>query len=140
LLWQRSLEDDVATIERWGARLVLSLIEDLEFDRFEVRGLPEVVQRRQLHWSHFPIADMQPPRFATFESSGPVGQDVVWRLREGQQVLIHCAAGLGRTGTLAARLLVEFGVEPQEAIRRVRVARPGTLETVEQEAFVAQRV
>jgi protein-tyrosine phosphatase len=51
-------------------------------------------------------------------------------------VLVHCAAGLGRTGTLAALLLVEGGLEPEAAIARVRQARPGTLETADQEAFV----
>ena len=27
----------------------------------------------------------------------------------------HCRGGLGRAGTIAARLLVEFGVAPEEA-------------------------
>jgi ADP-ribosyl-[dinitrogen reductase] hydrolase len=43
---------------------------------------------------------------------------------------------LGRTGTIAGRLLVEFGDSPEEAIRKVRAARPGSIETRAQEQYV----
>ena len=45
----------------------------------------------------------------------------------GGKVLIHCRGGLGRAGLVAALLLVEEGVSPPEAIRRVRAARPGAI-------------
>ena len=52
-------------------------------------------------------------------------------------MLIHCRGGLGRAGTIAARLLVELGMRPDEAVRRVRDARgPGAIETPAQEAHV----
>lgn len=49
---------------------------------------------------------------------------------------MHCRAGLGRTGTVAARLLVEHGARPADAIALVRTVRPGSIETVEQESYV----
>jgi ADP-ribosyl-[dinitrogen reductase] hydrolase len=58
----------------------------------------------------------------------------------GHDVLVHCRGGLGRAGTIAARLLVELGMEPAEAIARVRAVRPGAIETPEQERFVRERV
>ena len=42
------------------------------------------------------------------------------RLRLGFDVLIHCRGGLGRAGTIAARLLVELGARPNDAIRLER--------------------
>src|SRR5690606_26925759 len=39
-------------------------------------------------------------------------------------------------GTVAARLLIERGLQPGEAIRAVRSARPGAIEMPEQEAYV----
>lgn len=49
---------------------------------------------------------------------------------------MHCRGGLGRTGTIAARLAIEFGVPPDAALRAVRKARPGTVETPAQETYV----
>ena len=58
------------------------------------------------------------------------------RLRAGESILLHCKGGLGRTGMIAARLLVELGSSPEESIAAVRLARPGTIESREQEAYV----
>jgi uncharacterized protein (DUF486 family) len=52
----------------------------------------------------------------------------------GKQLVIHCAAGYGRTGMMAAALLVAMGVDSEEAIAREREARPGSIETPGQEA------
>ena len=41
---------------------------------------------------------------------------------------------------IAARLLVELGMDPAEAIARVRAVRPGAIETPEQKRFVLERV
>lgn len=51
-------------------------------------------------------------------------------------MLVHCRGGLGRAGTIAARLLVELGMQPTEAIAGVRAVRPGAIETSDQEKFV----
>lgn len=65
-------------------------------------------------------------------------------------VLIHCGGGKGRAGTVAACWLVCFGFSTIrqatpvysaiEAISIVRELRPGSIETVEQERFVAEYV
>ena len=57
-------------------------------------------------------------------------------LRRGGRICLHCMGGLGRSGTIAARLLVELGVPPEDAIRSVRAARPGAVKTKEQEEYV----
>jgi len=54
----------------------------------------------------------------------------------GEAIVIHCRGGLGRTGIVAARLLVEFGEAPEGALFRVRRARAGTVENRLQEGYV----
>lgn len=47
---------------------------------------------------------------------------VAERLRAGQGVLLHCAAGIGRTGTTAACVLMRLGLPTADALQRVRAA------------------
>ena len=70
------------------------------------------------------------------DALGVRGGAAARRLRRGERVLVHCRGGLGRAGSVAARLLVEFGAAPVDAIAQVRVARPGAIETREQEQWV----
>jgi protein-tyrosine phosphatase len=44
------------------------------------------------------------------------------RLAAGDAVVLHCAAGIGRTGTAAACLLKQLGWPVEEAVRAVRAA------------------
>ena len=54
----------------------------------------------------------------------------------GKAVGVHCTAGLGRSGTMAAAYLVAHGASSNEAIATVRELRPGSIETPEQEDAV----
>ena len=74
---------------------------------------------------------------ARFEDTWPaVGDEARAVLRDGGSVLLHCRAGLGRTGTVAASLFVDFGMEPETAIDAVHAARPKTIETWAQLVYV----
>ncbi|MFT3912602.1 MAG: tyrosine-protein phosphatase [Anaeromyxobacteraceae bacterium] len=87
-----------------------------------------------LRWRHFPIPDVHIP--ASVPDTGRLVSDLLRALGKGETVVIHCWGGLGRTGTIAACILVAAGSKPDEAIRHVRAARPGALEVPSQEAFV----
>jgi ADP-ribosyl-[dinitrogen reductase] hydrolase len=69
-------------------------------------------------------------------SSRVAGEELRSILRRKLDVLVHCRGGLGRARTIAARLLVELGMEPVNAIASVRAVRPGAIETREQEKFI----
>lgn len=134
--WARDLATDLDAIAAWGARLVLTLVEPAELSALAVPHLGREVQARGIAWRHLPIADFSVPD-AAFETAWlQHGPEVRTLLRDGHDVLLHCKGGLGRAGMMAARLLVELGLPADEAVRRVRRARPGAIETPSQLALV----
>jgi ADP-ribosyl-[dinitrogen reductase] hydrolase len=134
--WRRDLGPDLDRIRDWGAVAVVTLMEAHELDRYRVPGLGAAVAARGMAWLHLPIPDAGVPDAAFEAAWQAAGPRLRGWLREGRRVLLHCRAGLGRTGTIAARLLVESGLAPEAAVRAVRAAREGTIETAGQVAHV----
>ena len=135
--WARDLGLDVDVIANWGAQVVVTLIEDHEFDLLDVRDLGATIRSRGIAWHHLPIRDVDIPDQRFHHGWPALVPDLVRRLRAGGRIVVHCRGGLGRSGLLAAFLVIEFGAAPGEAIDVVRRARPGAIETREQERFVA---
>jgi ADP-ribosyl-[dinitrogen reductase] hydrolase len=134
----RDLAVDLDRIAAWGAAAVLTLVRPRELERLGVADLGDAVRQRGMEWHHLPIHDMDTPR-AAFEAAWQnVGAKLRDRLRGGDDILIHCRAGLGRAGTIAARLLVELGTDPETAVTAVRSVRPGAIETDPQYSHVLQ--
>jgi ADP-ribosyl-[dinitrogen reductase] hydrolase len=132
--WERDLAADLARIAEWGAAAVATLMEQHELERYGVVGIGEAAEALGMEWHHLPIPDVGVPD-GLFEARWfYAGHRLRAHLLAGRRVLLHCRGGLGRTGTIAARLMVELGTAPDEAVAAVRRARPGTLETAAQEA------
>jgi len=132
----RDLDIDIAAIAAWGARAVLTLLEDDEMVLLHVTAIGETVERYGMEWFHVPILDHALPDAAFEERWKTVGPHLESIVRGGGRVLVHCRGGLGRAGTIVARMLVELGASVDDAIARVRAARPGAIETPEQERYV----
>ena len=134
--WNRDLNTDVAAIKSWGATLVISLIEDHEFDLLSIQRLQAELSDAGLQWLHLPIKDVSVPN-AQFEKLWDESVASIYRrLDQGEKILVHCRGGLGRTGLVVARLLMAYGITADDAIKQVRSARAGAIETKEQEAYV----
>jgi len=134
--WARDLGRDLDVIVDWGARALVTLLEPQELAWLAITRLGAEVERRGMEWLHLPIRDVSVPG-PEFEAKWPAASE---RLRAcldaGENIVVHCRGGLGRAGMISARLLVETGIDPEVAMARVRTARRGAIETLEQELWV----
>lgn len=82
---------------------------------------------------HLPVPDFATPTDAQLAQAVDALEAC---LAEGGRAAVHCAVGLGRTGTVLAALLVRRGVPSASAIAELRRLRPGSIETPAQVAAV----
>jgi protein-tyrosine phosphatase len=88
---------------------------------------------RPYEWMHLPVPNFGvPPDANAFRAAI---ERVADRIRKGDAVLMHCAAGMGRTGSAAACVLKALGLPTKEALDRVRAAGSNP-QNAEQSGFV----
>ena len=121
----RPLDQDAAFLEEEGIRVLVSLTEEPP-DR-------EVLASRFIDQGHIPVQDFTAPTLEQMIAFVAVVEDSV---AAGKPVGVHCTAGLGRSGTMAAVFLVAEGASADEAITSLRRLRPGSIETEAQEEAV----
>ncbi len=118
-------EDALALLWQLGVRALLSLSEEpLDID---------LLNRYGFQMKHLPVTDFTAPTLSQIERAI---DSIDGFFAQGLPVAVHCRAGLGRTGTILACYLVSQGSPAQLAIEEVRMKRPGSIETPEQEAVI----
>lgn len=71
-------------------------------------------------WMHLPMRNFALSEDAQAFHAGVAA--LAQALRDGESILLHCAAGIGRTGTAAACVLKRLGLDRTQALQRVRDA------------------
>jgi protein-tyrosine phosphatase len=129
------LADEVADWKRAGVGSVLSLLEPQEEADLNLRDEAAEVRGRGLEFSSFPIPDRHVP--ASELKLVRVLEELDRKLAAGKNVLVHCRQGVGRTGLVAACLLVKKGMSPGAAIEEISAARGVEIpETEEQREWI----
>jgi protein-tyrosine phosphatase len=132
--WERDLETDLKRLrEEYGVGVLASLMERDEYSDLEIPDLSQKAEEQGMEVLYLPIPDYGVPSASEDDDYRPFIEDIANRIEEGETVVVHCRGGLGRSGLVAASILVALGRSAEAAIKTVRGAREGAVETPDQE-------
>jgi protein-tyrosine phosphatase len=109
----RDVRDDVIWLKNQGVVSILSLLEEPQkLEMYENFGLKAF---------HVPVNDFHAPTIEQIQAC-------MEHIEAHRPIYVHCFAGLGRAGTIAAAWLIRNGTGCIDAIREIRRLRPGAIE------------
>lgn len=133
-----NLPDSLQQLAAAGACAVLTLMPSEEMQRNAVLDLPEICAQLQLQWFHLPIEDDHAPERAFADAWQLAKGEIHGLLDSGKTIAIHCKGGTGRTGMVAAKILLERGLGLDDVITQVRAVRPKALRIALQLDYITQ--
>ncbi len=115
------LVDEVKGWRRAGIDMVVSLLEADEAAQLDLAREAEAAEASNIRFVSFPIPDRGTPASTTAALS--LITVIADSLRNSKNVAVHCRQGIGRSGMIAAGVLVNSGINPEQAIETVSLAR-----------------
>ncbi len=129
------LRDDLANWKRLGVDRVLSLLTPEEERDMDLRDEAAEARGQGLEFASLPIPDREVPK--SDSKLAEALDDANRALSGGKNVVVHCRQGIGRSGLVAACLLVKKGMSPGAAVELVAAARGVSVpETREQRDWI----
>lgn len=131
------LEDELVGWRRAGVDTVVSLLEPDEARGLGLADEERICRACDIDYLSFPIPDRQTP--PSVDETRRLVAELATRLRCGRAIVLHCRAGIGRTGLIAACVLCELGIGSAKAFAMLSTARRVQVpDTQEQETWVSE--
>jgi len=87
-----------------------------------------------IDYLHVPTPDLTAPDMDKIDLAVDFIRE---KIKNNQAVMVHCAAGMGRAGTILACYFVKYEkFSATDAINKIRVARPGSIQSEVQELSI----
>ena len=116
---------EIDWIQKQGVKSIITMTEN---------SLPESWVKN-IQYLHVPTEDFSAPDMEQIDEAVEFIQK---RLENNEPVMVHCAAGIGRTGTILACYLVKYQkLTAKDAIQKVRKERPGSIQSESQELAIS---
>lgn len=115
------IADEFRGIANLGVMRLVCLMETEEMREVGLAREPDLCRENGIDYVHFPIRDRGLP--ASLEKTAVLIKDLHAQIKSGKNTAIHCRAGIGRSGLIAACVLAAEGHTPAEAFQIVSRAR-----------------
>jgi hypothetical protein len=114
-----------------GVRQVVSLLQPDESRELGLGNEAALVIEQSMEFVSFPIPDLGLP--GSIDDFAGLSQKLFHQVEAGINTLIHCRAGIGRSGLLAAAVLLHGGRSVQQAFMQVTQMRGCQVPETEQQ-------
>ena len=129
-----NIKKDGEFINSNGVELIVSLLTDNEIKSLGIQDFESIWTKLNIKNIKFPIRDLSSPRPDQLRTFKELIKIILSFIHKSRPVLIHCNAGLGRSGLVAAVVCKELKIP--NAINFVRSNRKGAIENEAQENFI----
>src|SRR5215831_14148883 len=107
------LEDEISAWQRADIQTVFSLLTPDEEAELDLAQEARTAQAQGMTFVSFPIPDRSVPGSQLTTALAQLDAE----LMAGRNVVLHCRQGIGRTGLVAACLLISKGLDAETAIQ-----------------------
>ena len=135
LLKKLSLKNDLNSIWNQEINCIVSLITKDELKKLDINDFDKTITEYGFEHYSVEIQDLGIPSTNQLGTFKILTKNIIVAIKTEKKVLIHCNAGLGRSG-LFAGILVKEMTDINHPIDYIRKFRKGAIETKEQEEFI----
>lgn len=114
------LEDEIKGLKNLGYSLVVSFLEKSEEIELELTEEKNLCQKNDIEFISFPITDRSVSDDNDFLN---LVSTLYHKITQGKKAVLHCRAGIGRSGITATGILIKHGYSGDEAFKIVSEAR-----------------
>ncbi len=131
------IEDEFRGIANLGIMQIVSLLESSEEYEVGLTDEKKLSEKYGMEFVSFPLPDRGLPR--SLGEYSKFTKNLYHQIAGGKNTVIHCRAGIGRTGVVAAGVLLHCGFEPEEAFEQISEKRGVVVpDTIEQRNWVIE--
>ncbi len=130
------LAQSLEQLKAQGVKAIVTAINDEEMKSKGVCELGSLTQELGMAWHHIVIEDDQAPGEGFAANWQQASTSLQALLANGEKVALHCMGGSGRTGLLAAHLLLEQDWPLDKIMSEVQALRPGAFTKAVQQDYI----
>ena len=131
------IDDEFSGISNYGINRIVSLLERSEAYEVGLKDENIYAEKNQIEFVSYPIPDRGLPESVIEFSKFTKG--IYHSAAEGNNIVIHCRVGIGRTGIVAAGVLLHCGFTAVQAFEHISNKRGVSVpDTPEQENWVIE--